>query len=191
MLRIAQIVGMVLVSMLALSGVASGHNFKSSVTGNLKVVSNQSQLFTIVPSGVMVTCTKDAINKGTDSSGSQLSILVEYEYTGCTITGSFGLKFEAKASLAQVVYSADNDLMRLENTWVIKVPIGECDITVKPQDLNAVSYKNSGKHVVVEPHVSGIVSEGSGGECGVGKSTSGTYTGNTEIEVVGGEISWS
>ena len=189
MLRIVRIVGIALVSMLALSGVASGHNFKSSVAGNLKAVTNTNQLFNTGASSD-VTCTKVAIVKGAATKELQLSVLAEIEYTGCTVT-AFGIKFEATVSLAQYEFSADNELVRLENTIVIKVPIESCNITVKPQDLKAVLYKNSGKHVVVEAHVSGIASEASGKACGSGKSTSGTYTGNTEVEVVGGEISWS
>jgi hypothetical protein len=188
MLRIIRLMGMTLFAMLALGGVASGHNFKSSVAGNFKAVSNQSQLFLIVPSGDMVTCTKDAIVKGTDSSGLQLSILVEYEYTGCTVE-IFGLQFAATVSLARWAFSADNELVKLENLILINVPIAKCNIHILPQHLKAVLYKNNGKKIVVEPHASKIASQGSGGECG-GASTV-TYTGNTEVEVVGGEISWS
>lgn len=188
MLRIAQIVGVVLVSMLALSGVASGHNFKSSVGGNLKVVTNQNQLFTLSPSGDMVTCTKVSIVKGAAAAGTQLSILEEYEYTGCTLESN-GINLPATASLVQVVYGADDALERVENTWVITIPVASCHITVKPQDRKAVLYKNSGKHIVIEPHVSGIVSEGSGGACGTSSKT-GTFTGNTEVEAASGTIEW-
>lgn len=190
MLRIVRVMGIALVAMLAISGVASGHDFKSSVAGNLKVVKNTNQVFNTGASSA-VTCTKDSIVKGAAASGIQLSVLAEIEYTGCTVIGPFGLKFEATVSLAQYLFSADNELVRLENTIVVRVPIAECNITVKPQDLKAVKYKNTNKHVVVEANVSGITSVASGGECGTGTNTTGTYTGNTEVEVVGGEISWS
>ena len=188
MLRIVRIVGMTLVSMLVISGVASAHNFTSSVTGNLKAVANQNQVFT-TGGGTTVICKKVTIVKGTASSGVQLSTLAEIEYTECTAEG-FGLKAAASISLAQYVFSADNELVRLENSIVINVPSLACHTTVKPQDLKAVLYKNTNKHVVVEPHVAGILSEGSGSVCG-GHSATGTYTGSTEVEVVGGEISWS
>lgn len=188
MVRIVRIVGITLVSMLALSGVASGHNFNASVGGALKAVSNTNQLFNTGASSD-VTCTKVAIVKGTATAGNQLSVLAEIEYTGCTVTAG-GIKFEARVSLAQYEFSADNELVRLENTIVITVP-GVCNVTVKPQDLKAVLYKNNGSNVVVEPHVSGIASDASGGACGSGKSTTGTYTGNTEVAAASGTIGWS
>ena len=188
MLRIARSLGMTLIAMLAISGVASAHNFKSTATGNLKAVSNQNQVFS-TGIGSTVTCKKVTIAKGTASTGEQLHVLVEIHYDECKAEG-FGLKLEAAIHLAQYLFNADNELVKLENTIVILIP-GICQITVKPQDLKAVLYKTSGKHVVVEPHVSGITSEGSGSVCGSGVSTTGTYTGNTEVEVEGGEISWS
>jgi hypothetical protein len=188
MLRIMRTVGTTLVVMLALGGVASGHNFNSSVTGNLKVVKNATQIFK-TGTNTEVKCTKDSVVTGTASKGLQLSVLAQVEYTGCTVE-RFGFKFEATVSLAQYVFSADNELVNLENTIVIKVPIASCNITVKPQDLKKVLYTNTAKHILITPEVSGILSTGSGGECG-GHSSTGTYEGSTEVEVVGGEISWS
>jgi hypothetical protein len=189
MLRIIRIIGMTLVSMLALSGVASAHVFESTVTGNIKAVKNGTQVFKTLPTGgTPVECTKVTVTKGTAQSGAQLHILAEIFYSGCTVTA---FKFEAKITTAKYLFSADL-LAALENTISITVPIANCAITVKPQDLWTVKYLNSGNNIIVDPEVTGILSEASGGECGTtGHMSTGTYTGSTEVEVVGGKIKWA
>jgi hypothetical protein len=187
MLRI-RLMGMTLVAVLAFSGVASAHLFSSTVTGSVTRVTNGNQTFN-TGGNQSVVCTTDKVSNSTATSGNVLSLTADISYSGCTVT-VLGIKFEATVTTAKYLISADL-LANLTNTVVIKVPVAGCDITIKPQNtLKAMKYKNTGKNVVVEPNVTSIKSEGSGGECG-GASSTGTYTGNTEVSVAGGTISWS
>jgi hypothetical protein len=183
MLRIVRIIGMTLVAMLALSGVASAHNFNATKAGALSRVSNTPQVFK-TGAGSEVTCSTDAVT-GSAVSGNSLHQLVDISYSGCKVLGFVN----AEVSLAQYLLSADL-LALLENTVIINIPF-VCHITVKPQHFpTGLLFTNKGSNLVETTHVSGIKSEGSGSECGTVSST-GTYTGTTEVAVAGGTLSWS
>ena len=184
MVRIVRVIGITLVALLALGGVASGHEFESSVSGALSRVSNTNQVFT-TGGGNEVVCTEDSVT-GSAVAGKVLHILVSIGYLKCTVKVSI-FSFPADVSTAKYLLSADG-LVKLENTVSINI-LGICNLTIKPQHFaTGVAYKNNGNNVVEESNVTGIVSEGSGGECKGG--TTGTYTGNTEVALAGGKISW-
>jgi hypothetical protein len=185
MLRI-RLLGMTLVALLAFGGVASGHVFEYSAVNAIKRVTNATQVFK-TGGGLTVECTTDAVSSANSSAGNQLTLLADVSYSGCTATA---LKLGATVTTAKYLLSAD-ETANLRNTVVINIPVANCHITVKAQNtLKTIKYKNTGKDLVVEPNVSGILSEGSGGECGTGDTSKGTYTGSTVVELVGGTISW-
>ncbi len=187
MSRTIRLLGMTLVAVLAFSGVASAHSFVAEKAGAVTRVKNTTQVFK-TGSGPAVECTADAVSNANAVAGKQLTLAADVSYSSCTVTEI--LKFEATVTTAKYTFNADGTA-NLNNTIVIKVPIAGCNITVKPQNtLKTLTYKNTGKNVIVEPNVSGIVSEGSGGECGTGVTNKGTYTGTTEVTSSGNTISW-
>jgi hypothetical protein len=187
MLRIVRIIGMTLVAMLAMSGVASAHFFNAEKAGSVTRVTNKTQIFTAGGS-IPVECTTDKVTNSNASIGNQLTLKADVSYSGCTVTA---FKFAATVTTAKYLFSAD-ETANLENTIVISVPVAGCDITVKAQNnLGVIKYKTNKKDIIVEPNVKSIKSEGSGGECGTGASSNGTYTGTTEVESSGQTIKWS
>ena len=164
---------------------ASAQSFHASKTGNLKGKATSNQVFTTAAG--KVTC-EEATTTGTVTALLSLHQLVDVIYGKCTAFGLGGVD----VSLALYLFNADGGLAKLENTVTITSLIAGCTIVVLGgQDLRTVKYKNVGKNLVEESEVAGIVSHGSGGLCGSGTSTTGTYVGNNEIELVGGEVSWS
>jgi hypothetical protein len=168
---------------------ASAHEFEASKSGKLKRVSNTTQIFT-ASSSHAVECSTDEIAKGEAKEGKQESVLVEVEYSGCHVV-VFGFSFNATVSLAQYLFLASG-LVHLENLVKISVPIAGCEISVPAQNnLESVTYLNTpAKDITLDANVTGIVSTGSGGECGSGLSSTGTYTGQTVTSLEGGEIKW-
>ena len=184
MLRI-RLVGMMLIAVLAFTGVASAHNFVAEKAGAVKRISNTNQTFT-TGAGIGVVCTTVAVNNANAVAGKQLTLLADVSYTGCKVLGIFN----ATVTTAKYLFSAD-ETVNVENTIVISVPVAGCTITVLPQNnLLKVKYKNNGANVVVEANVHSIRSHGSGGECGTGTTSTGTYTGNTEVGSTGQTVSW-
>lgn len=71
----------------------------------------------------------------------------------------------------------------------ITVP-GVCTQSVPEQTVSSVTFEDSGSNLVEKSNVSGISWTGSGGVCG-SSGSAGTYTGNNEINRVGGgSIGW-
>jgi hypothetical protein len=184
-----------LLAVVALSGVAtasaSAHRFTFGSTGNLKVVSNTTQVFTTKAGGPAVECTKDSIVKGAISKASdEKELHLEVAYTGCHVKIS-GFNFEATVSNAKYLFSAEL-WANLENTVTVSVPVAGCKITVPAQNtLKPVAYENKGKDLNFNLKFEKVKSVGSGGECGTGESTTGTYAGTTLVELVGGELGWN
>ena len=177
--------GVALVAVFALSAVAAANAsaavFKASGTGTLSGKALNNQVFN---TGIgNVTCTTAA------SSGTVVAPLeketqeVAVKYSGCTAFGFVGVEI----SEAKYLFNA-NGSVNVVNTITIKVPAAGCSVTVSPQTgLKTITYVNSSGKIEEKTNVSGIKSKGSGGVCG-GESTTGTYTGNNLIELVGGTI---
>jgi hypothetical protein len=186
MLRFVRIVGMTLVAMLAISGVASAHSFEAEVAGSVTRVSNATQIFKT--GFTSVECKNDFVSNSKAVAGKQLTLTADVSYSSCEAALSTG----ATVSTAKYSFNADNTA-NLLNTVVIQ-GVSNCVITVKPQNtLKTVNYKTAGKDVIVEPNVSGIHSEGAAGPLNIcaGTSTTGTYTGNTLVESAGQNIKWT
>lgn len=152
------------------------------VPGTLLGKATNTQKFVAFSGSGTVECTS-ATTTGSITQKLALTQLVTVVYSSCAAFG-----FPTSISAAKYVLSADG-LAAIENTIVISVK-GVCTITVKPQDLGTVKYKNSGNNILEESAVTGITSTGSGGVCG-GANTGGTYTGNNEVSEDGGILSWS
>ena len=169
---------------MAAAASASAQSFHATVVpGTLLGRATSNQVFTPFAGAGTITC-KNAFTEGKATVTLGLHQLVSVFYSSCTAFGVFNVGI----STAKYLLSADG-LVAVENTIEIGIE-GVCEITVKPQDLGTVKYKNSGKSIVVESSVTGIKSEGSGGPCGGPTNTGGTYTGNNEISEDGGAFSW-
>lgn len=178
-------VAVVSVCVLGIAMVAnvSAQQFHASTTGKLlgKQLGNQ-----VFETGAgTVTCTT-AASTGTATALLVLTQLIETKYSNCT---AFGFA-EVKINTAKYLFSADNGQVTLDNTILIEVPLGGCSVSVPPQALKQVVYDNSNKKIIELSKVTGIQSTGSGGLCG-GTNTVGTYTGNNQLELDGGTVSWS
>jgi hypothetical protein len=173
------------VCVLGVAGVAgaSAQQFHASKTGTLTGKATNTQVFN-TGSGA-VECTK-AFSSGTVTAVLALTQLVTVQYTGCT---AFGF-INTEITPAQYIFNADNGEVKIENTITITPAGAGCKVTVGPQSLKTVKFKNSGSKLIEESAVKGIVSTSTGGLCG-SSGSSGTYTGNNEIELIGGTISWS
>ncbi len=165
---------------MAATASASAHLFHATAApGTLLGLQTSNQIFTTEAGGKEVIC-KHATTTGTIKEKLGLHQLVEVVYTECTVAG-----FTADISPAQYLFSADG-LAAIENTIVITalIPFVGCSIKVGPQDLGTVKYENKGTEIIETSSVKGIVSTGSGGECG-GAHTGGTYEGTNLIMEAG------
>ncbi len=172
---------------MAATASVSAHEFHASKTGKLLGLSTSSWVFTLKTGGGAVTC-KHVTTTGTITALLALHQLVNVFYSGCEAFLS-----PMEIGTAKYLLSADG-LAAIENTIVIKVGgVGNCTITLKPQDLGTVKFKTDSSNsaaLIEESAVAGIVSTGSGGECGT-NNTGGTYTGNNLIFEDGGSLSWT
>jgi hypothetical protein len=172
---------------MAVTASASAHLFHATLLGGeLLGLSTGTQIFKTKAGGAAVECSH-AVTLGLVAALLGLHQLVTVNYSGCLEAGIVRIHI----SSAQYLLSADG-LVAIEKTIKILVlgPPLHCSITVPPQSLLGVTYKNSGKNIVEESKVHSIVSTGTGGECGTA-NTGGTYTGNNEISEDGGTLSWS
>jgi len=186
MLRIARIVGMTLISMLAIGGVASAHVFEAEKAGSVTRAANALQIFTAEEGGPKVECETDAVTNASFTQTKQLHLLADISYSGCNIPGLGA----ATVSTAKYLFSADGGLVRLENTVLISAPF-ECMYTIHPQHFpTGITFQNKGNNIVVIPSVKGIVSLGTGGLGLCKNSTNGLYSGSTEVTSAGQVIKW-
>ncbi len=175
------VMGACILSMAMAAG-ASAQKFHASKTGNLKGFALNTQVFNTGSGNVECTA---AASSGTVTTLETLTQAINVKYSGCK---AFGF-INTDISEAHYVFSADGSVA-VTNTITI-TPLGAgCTVTVGPQTLKEVKFKNSGSKITEETNVKNIVSTSSGGLCG-SSSTTGTYTGNNDIELEGGTISWS
>ncbi|HEX5852696.1 MAG TPA: hypothetical protein VFY36_06355 [Solirubrobacteraceae bacterium] len=166
----------------AVVSIASAQKFHADKTGALKGKQLGNQVF-LTGAGT-VTCTT-ASTSGTVTSLLALHQLVEVKYSGCT---AFGF-IKTHITPALYLFNADNGLVQLENGVLIN-PLGAgCEVHLAPQHLLGVAFQNTNKKIVEISKVHSIKSQGTGGVCG-GANTTGTYTGNNQIELEGGTIEW-
>ena len=178
----------VLVAVFALSAIgaanASASTFTASATGSLTGLATSTHVFTV--NGGTVKCAT-AATSGTIGSTASTSQEVTVHYTGCT---AFGF---VNTDITDATYEfTSNGTVHIKNTITITPTGAACDVTVHPQEaLGTITYKNlAGGKLAVEPNVRNIVYTTTAGLCGSAGSA-GTYTGNSEIERVGGGFfSW-
>ncbi len=184
MKRIRVVALAVLCVCLAVTASASAQQFHATVApGTLLGKALNVQKFVPFAGAGTVECTT-AATTGSITAALSLHQLVTVNYGSCKAFGFVNVDIGP----AKYLLSADG-LAAIEGTIGINV-LGICTLTVKAQDLGTVKYKNSGKNIVEESAVTGIVSTGSGGVCGTA-NTGGTYTGNNEVsEDGGGTLSW-
>jgi hypothetical protein len=178
--------GLVLVAAFAFNAAASANamaapHFKASATGTLSGEGTGNQVFT-TPAGT-ITCTEAAASGRVESLETPgLNVRVEYE--GCTAFGFIG----AEISPAEYNLHANGVVDVLKE---IEINVASCHVIIPPQNgLTSVSYVNKAGGKIEEVlNVTGIHELGNGGICG-GESTTGTITGNFDLELFGGTIEW-
>jgi hypothetical protein len=189
MKRFIKMLGVTCIAALALAAVtaagASAATFTSSATGTLTATQTSSHVFKPTAEGsTNVTC-KKAHTSGTIVSTAAASQHVTVAYSECTAYG-----FPATVSNGTYELYASG-AVDIENTITVTVPFLGCKLTVEAQKgrLKA-TYHNKhdagglGVHKIEQTTaVTSIVSKGEGSCAG---GTTGTYTGSSLVERVGG-----
>jgi hypothetical protein len=166
---------------------ASAAQFTVSATGNLEghalSGSEGNQVFTTTAG--TVTCTA-AATKGEIKSFAASEQEVTVTYSGCT---AFGI---VNVDITPATYnfhaSGTVDITKEITITVTGGIFGNCTVKVPSgQTVGTVAFSNSGSNnILVNPSVTGIKYTGSGGLCGSGTDTNGTYVGKSEVNRVGG-----
>jgi hypothetical protein len=182
------ILGMVLLAALAVIGVetasvsASGHEFIASKTGKTKSKETDAQIFK-TGAGTL-ECTT-VTGTGEIKEGKSLAHKEVYTYSGCSAFGS-----KVKVTAAHFEFSAEGPV-KLENEVTITPTNGECETVIEPQTLEHANYEDkSGGKVEAHATATGIHSKGTGGSCGSGENTEGSYSGAVLGELEGGTLEW-
>jgi len=174
----------VLVAILALSAIgaanASAATFTESATGTLTGKSLNAQVF--ATNSGQVKCTAHISGSIVSTATTEQHVTVEYK--GCT---AFGF---ASVDVSPATYLViANGTVHVRNTVTNNVTLAGCHQTVEPQGpLGTITYTNlAGGKLGVDANVTGIAYKGTGSLCGDATTkTNGTYTGNSEVERVGG-----
>jgi hypothetical protein len=107
-------------------------------------------------------------------------------YSGCSAFG-----FPVDNITATYLFTA-NGSVHVQNEPKITVTggiFGECTVTVAKQTVNGVTYDNNGGKIKITPNpVKGIKYTSSGGICGA-SGENGEYSGASEVEEAGGNLS--
>ena len=200
LVRLAYVVvlGVSALGAICVSG-ASAHEFTATVTGKGKVVKNNAQVFTM--SGTTVECTEVGADSNAES-GSHPAIALSLLVKKCEFKALGGLiKAAATTVLADDTFFAEPEVGILNVNILADVPSVSCSITVffgqkLGKGAGELTYENKGNNVLLKSNVKDIewsrLNEGSG-SCAAGttgRETGATYSGEVEIGVEGGIISW-
>ncbi len=176
----------------AMTASASASSFLSSVT-KAKLLSENvaTQVFTTEEG--TVECTEVPIEKGeTGTAGaeeSSLLVSIKFKVTKCI---AFGVVATIITEF-HYLYLANNELADLNNLVkiVANTPFGTCEVSIKgKQKLKAVKYSTNGNNIKLEPNVTGITYTAGSGCQKPGTFTNGKYTGNFELMISGGSLSF-
>jgi hypothetical protein len=181
-------VGIVAALMLsiAMTASASAAEFLSNKAGE-KLLAEKvaTQVFKI--NAGEVKCNTVNILAGTTVAKSTKQLaLVDYEK--CT---AFGF-IEVRISKAHYLFLASG-LVHISQLIKIFTPANGCEVSVPKQTIHGVTYKNNAAktNIIVEPNVSNIEytqnARCAGGE---GTFTNGTYSGNLEVMIKTGTVSF-
>jgi hypothetical protein len=175
------VVACVLFAVSAASAVAAPKFASSKAGGELVGKALNTQVFKTV--AVSVECKKLEITKGSAKTVTEAaSQKAGVKYTECKTLGAKTTVTEAKYNLFA------NGEVKVENTITITPEGIGCHLTVKPQQVKGVTYKNVGKNVELTAKVPKVKYESSGGLCGA--SGEAEYTGKSLVEQPGATIEW-
>ena len=178
-----------LAAILAASAVASASasaitEFEASpLGGTIGGKATTTQVFT-TNSG-KTECT-GATPKGEVKHTKAESEIVKVLYTGCKALGQ-----KSKVTEAEFEFNAKTGEVAVKNTIIMTVEEAGFGCTVKigpagNSKLKGMTYENKAKKLLAKASVAAITFTTSGGFCGSGNNN-GTYVGNVEAEVNGGE----
>lgn len=160
---------------------ASAATFTASATGNITGKALATQEFT-TDAGTVKCTTIDVSGEIKKTADTEQTATIDY--TNCT---AFGI-FSVHNIHAHYTFTANGEV-HIVGTITITVTTGfgtSCSVKVKSQTVKSADYVTSGSGVKVTPTIAGINYEGSGGLCGSGAKTNGTYTGASEVTRAGG-----
>lgn len=164
-------------------GWASAHEFVASKAGTTKDKQLTVQKFKT--SAGVFECKKES-SEGSVVSGSQKTTTEKIKYTECTAFG-----FGVKVSEAEFEFNAEGTVT-IKKLVTMEVPLAECNVTLPTtgnSNLKSVTYKNNSGKVEVKSLYKSMTYGATGGSCGE-PGTNGEYTGNSEVELVGGTLEW-
>ena len=183
-------VGMVvraLVGVLALlalaAGSASAHEFVASKAGTTKDKQLNVQKFKT--SGGLFECKKES-SEGSVTAGSQKVTIEKVKYTECTAFG-----FAVVVSEAEFEFNAEGTVT-FKKLVKMELPLAECEVTLPTignANLKTVTYKNNAGKVEIKSLYKNMTYGATGGSCGE-PGANGEYSGNSEVELVGGTLEW-
>jgi hypothetical protein len=185
-MRRIKYVGLALVAVFAMSVVASAsaHEFEASAPGNLTSKVLQTQTFHTAAGNV--ECSALHLTGGSVTQLKTGKQEATVQYTGCK---AFGLA--ATISPALYLFDAEGSVKVLKTITITAVG---CTVTVpsaKNTSLTTIVYKNaSGGQITLEPSVKNITSSGTGSACTYAEESLGTYTGTSDVGLVGGTLTW-
>ncbi len=167
----------------AASAVAAPMFSSSKAGGELVGHATTTQVFKTV--AVAVECKKFEITKGSAKTVSEAaSQKAGVKYSECKTLGVNTTITEAKYNLFA------NGEVKVENTITI-TPAGlGCHLTVAPQQVKGVTYKDTvpAKSVELTANVAKVKYTSTGGVCGA--SGEATYTGKSLVEQPGAIVEW-
>jgi hypothetical protein len=162
---------------------ASAHLFLASTTGKLTVKLLTNPTFTSIAGTVQ--CLGARFVSGEVKTLKALALTSTIEFEKCT---AFGLA--AKLSLVNVKSTAEGSVSLLKT---VTATATGCTVTFpssKNQNLWTIKFKNTNKQIEKTASVSHITSSGTGATCTYAEESSGVFTGNALVGLLGGTIDW-
>jgi hypothetical protein len=180
-LGVAMVAAFAVVAVDAISVSASGDEFVASKVGKIKSKGGAQKFKT---SAGTIECTEVTGS----SEVTELKSVTHKEvltFVNCTGFGSTVVISNAHLELNA------NGSAKLEKRVTLKPEGAGCEVLIEPQTLESFGYSNAaGGKVDVEPSASKIHSKGTGGACGSGENTEGTYSGTIVSELESGTVEW-
>jgi hypothetical protein len=182
-LGVAMVAAFAVVAVDAISVSASGDEFVASKAGKIKSKGGTQKFKT---SAGTIECTE--VTGSSEVVSGELKSVTHKEvltFVNCTGFGS-----SVTVTAAHLELNA-NGSAKLEKRVTLAPEGVGCDVIIEPQTLENFGYSNAaGGKVNVEPSVTKIHSKGTGGACGSGENTEGTYSGTIASELESGSVEW-
>lgn len=180
-------VGVALVATVALGSAtaagASAHTFTASKTGEIKAKQLTSQIFATAAGNI--EC------ETLTGTGAVSALTEEVQKATVKYGGCFAFGIATTISPIEFEFNANGTASILKQVTVKASAF--CTITIPAQSkLSTVTYVNlTGGKIELEPEIDGITSTGTGDACAYGTESKGQYEGRTEVELVGGTLTWA